>query len=60
MKNVDVIVQTLERAGVNWVFGVPSGPVLPLIEALRNSPVDYVLTANETIAPASWPPPWAP
>ena len=34
MKNVELIVQTLERAGVKWVFGVPSGPVLPLIEAL--------------------------
>lgn len=50
MKNADVIVRTLERAGVKWVFGVPSGPVLPLIEALRESPVQYVLTASETSA----------
>jgi acetolactate synthase-1/2/3 large subunit len=50
MKNVDVMVRMLERAGVKWVFGVPSGPVLPLIEALRDSPVQYVLTANETTA----------
>ena len=41
----------LERAGVRWVFGVPSGPVLPLIEALRQSDtVDFVLTASETSA----------
>ncbi len=41
----------LERAGARWVFGVPSGPVLPLIEALRNSSgVDFVLTASETSA----------
>jgi acetolactate synthase-1/2/3 large subunit len=50
VKNVDVLVKMLEQAGVKWVFGVPSGPVLPLIEALRNSPVDYVLTASETTA----------
>ena len=41
----------LERAGARWVFGVPSGPVLPLIEALRHSDsVDFVLTASETSA----------
>ncbi len=40
----------LEEAGVRWVFGIPSGPVLPLIEALRKSAVEFVLTANETSA----------
>ena len=39
MNNSDLIVRMLERAGVRWVFGIPSGPVLPLIEALRESPV---------------------
>ncbi|MGH7887106.1 MAG: thiamine pyrophosphate-binding protein, partial [Candidatus Binatia bacterium] len=39
MNNSDLIVHTLEQAGVRWVFGVPSGPVLPLIDALRRSPV---------------------
>ena len=50
MKNAELIVRILERAGVRWVFGIPSGPVLPLIEALRRSSVAYVLTANETSA----------
>ncbi len=50
MKNAELIVRLLEEAGVRWVFGVPSGPVLPLIEALRQSDVDYVLTASETSA----------
>jgi acetolactate synthase-1/2/3 large subunit len=40
----------LEEVGVRWVFGIPSGPVLPLIEALRKSSVEYVLTASETSA----------
>jgi len=50
MNNSDLIVRTLEQAGVRWVFGIPSGPVLPLIEALRSSPVEFVLTATETSA----------
>ena len=50
MKNVELIVEMLAKAGVRWAFGVPSGPVLPLIEALRESPIEYVLTANETSA----------
>src|SRR5512134_403086 len=50
MNNSEAIVRALEQAGVRWVFGVPSGPVLPLIEALRRSSVDFVLTASETSA----------
>ena len=50
MKNVDLIVKTLELAGVRWAFGIPSGPALPLIDALRTSPIQYVLTASETSA----------
>jgi acetolactate synthase-1/2/3 large subunit len=50
MNNSELLVRTLQDAGVRWVFGVPSGPVLPLIEALRRSSIDFVLTANETSA----------
>ncbi len=50
MNNVELLVRTLEKAGVRWVFGVPSGPVLPLIEALRESPIEFVLTVSETSA----------
>ena len=50
MNNSDLIVRTLEQAGVRWVFGIPSGPVLPLIEALRGGAVAFVLTATETSA----------
>ncbi len=50
MNNVELLVRTLEKAGVRWVFGVPSGPVLPLIEALRESSMEFILTASETSA----------
>jgi acetolactate synthase I/II/III large subunit len=50
MNSVELLVRRLEEAGVRWVFGIPSGPVLPLIEALRRSEVQFVLTASETSA----------
>jgi len=50
MKNCDLIVRMLEKAGVRWVFGVPSGPVLPLIESLQRSSIEFILTASETSA----------
>jgi acetolactate synthase-1/2/3 large subunit len=50
MNNSDVVARMLERAGVRWVFGIPSGPVLPLIEALRRTGVEFVLTASESSA----------
>jgi acetolactate synthase-1/2/3 large subunit len=50
MNNSDLMVRALEQAGVRWVFGVPSGPVLPLIESLRRSSIEFVLTASETSA----------
>src|ERR671923_2457894 len=50
MKNSDLLVRLLEEAGVRWVFGIPSGPVLPFIESLSRSPVRFILTASETSA----------
>jgi acetolactate synthase I/II/III large subunit len=50
MKNAELMVQALEGAGVRWVFGVPAGPVLSVMEALRGSSIEYVLTASETSA----------
>src|SRR5437016_2619494 len=50
MINTDLIVRMLEEAGVRWLFGIPSGPVLPLIDSLRQSSVQFILTASETSA----------
>jgi hypothetical protein len=49
-ENSDLLVRLLEEAGVRWVFGIPSGPVLPFIESLGRSPVQFILTASETSA----------
>jgi acetolactate synthase I/II/III large subunit len=50
MTTAELLARRLAEAGVRWVFGIPSGPVLPLIEALRQSPVEFILTASETSA----------
>ena len=35
MNNADLIVAFMKQAGVSHGFGIPSGNVLPLIEAMR-------------------------
>ncbi len=47
MNNADLIVKILKTAGVTHGFGVPSGNVLPLMEAMRTGGIEFVLTAHE-------------
>ena len=47
MNNADLIVAILKAAGIERGFGVPSGNVLPLMEAMRVGGIDFVLTAHE-------------
>jgi len=47
MNNADLIVATLKKAGITHGFGIPSGNVLPLMEAMRTGGIDFVLTAHE-------------
>ena len=47
MNNADLIVATCKAAGIKRGFGIPSGNVLPLMEAMRKGGVDFVLTAHE-------------
>lgn len=47
MNNADLIVATLKAAGIERGFGIPSGNVLPLMEAMRQGDLDFVLTAHE-------------
>jgi acetolactate synthase-1/2/3 large subunit len=45
--NADLIVAALRAAGVTHGYGIPSGNVLPLMEAMRKGGLHYVLTAHE-------------
>lgn len=47
MNNAGLIVSTLRAAGIDRAFGVPSGNVLPLLEAMRRGGIEFVLTAHE-------------
>jgi acetolactate synthase-1/2/3 large subunit len=47
MNNADLIVAILKAAGIDRGFGIPSGNVLPLMEAMRAGGVEFVLTAHE-------------
>src|SRR5579862_8198556 len=47
MNYADLIVATLKSAGIGRGFGIPSGNVLPLMDAMRRGGVDFVLTAHE-------------
>ncbi len=47
MNNADLIVATLKAAGIRHGFGVPSGNVLPLMDAMRKGGIAFVLTAHE-------------
>jgi acetolactate synthase-1/2/3 large subunit len=47
VNNADLIVATLKAAGIARGFGIPSGNVLPLMEAMRKGGVDFVLTTHE-------------
>lgn len=47
MTNADLITRTLVAAGVTHGFGIPSGNVLPLMDAMRRGGLPFVLTAHE-------------
>jgi acetolactate synthase-1/2/3 large subunit len=47
MNNADLIVATLKQAGIDFGFGIPSGNVLPFMEAMRTGGIQFVLTAHE-------------
>jgi acetolactate synthase-1/2/3 large subunit len=47
MNNADLIVATLKAAGIDRGFGIPSGNVLPLMEAMRKGGIAFALTAHE-------------
>jgi acetolactate synthase I/II/III large subunit len=40
----------LSEIGVRYVFGIPGGPSIPLMEAFRNAGIEFILTSNESAA----------
>lgn len=47
MSGADAFVRALEREGVNIIFGVPGGAVIPICDALYDSDLRFVLARHE-------------
>jgi acetolactate synthase I/II/III large subunit len=45
-----LLIELLAEAGVQQVFGIPSGPWCPFMEAMRIADVEFVLVSNEASA----------
>lgn len=44
------LIKSLRAVGVKYVFGIPGGPSIPYLEAMRNNGIEFVLVANEQSA----------
>ena len=44
------LVKSLQAIGVKYVFGIPGGPSIPYMEAMRNTGLEFVLVSNEQSA----------
>ena len=47
MKGAEILMRALEAEGVNVVFGYPGGAIMPVYDALVDSPIRHVLTRHE-------------
>ncbi len=50
MKISEYIAGCLSRHGVRYVFGLPGGPSIPFMEALKAAGIEFFLTSNESAA----------
>ena len=46
----ETLIQMLDDFGIRYIFGIPSGPWTPFMEAMRRSNVEFVLVSNEASA----------
>ncbi len=49
-KGSDLLVAALENEGVDRIFGIPGEENLDVVESLRNSKIELVLTRHEQAA----------
>jgi len=50
MKASDLFIKCLENEGVTKIFGVPGEENLDLLESIRNSSIEIIVTRNEQTA----------
>ena len=44
------LLQSLSHLGIRYIFGIPGGPSLPYMEAMRRHGIEFILVANEASA----------
>lgn len=49
-KLAEQLIKSLYAMGVRRVFGIPGGPSIPYMEAMRNNGIEFVLVSNEQSA----------
>ncbi len=47
MKGAQILVEALQREGVEYIFGYPGGAVLPTFDVLYEAPIKFILTRHE-------------
>ena len=47
MRGADIVVKSVEKAGVDFIFGLPGGAAMPIFDALVDSKIDLILTRHE-------------
>lgn len=50
MNVAEYISNQLADLGVRYVYGIPGGPSIPYMEALKKDGIDFILTSNESAA----------
>ncbi|KPK38083.1 MAG: acetolactate synthase catalytic subunit [Omnitrophica WOR_2 bacterium SM23_29] len=47
MTGAQILVESLKKEGVEVIFGIPGGAVLPLFDVLYDAPIRFILTRHE-------------
>jgi acetolactate synthase I/II/III large subunit len=50
VKGAQFLVKALEREGVEFIFGYPGGAIMPVYDALLDSPIRHILVRHEQAA----------
>jgi acetolactate synthase-1/2/3 large subunit len=47
MRGADIVIRLLERQGIDTIFGIPGGAILPIYDALSHSKIRHILARHE-------------
>jgi acetolactate synthase-1/2/3 large subunit len=47
LKGAEILIKSLQKEGVEIIFGYPGGSVLPIFDVLYDAPIKFILTRHE-------------